>query len=702
MSKIDLDPITSGYNLSKINANFQKVEDELNNKVLYRDSPAGEPNSMSSNLDMNSKSILNANKISSNILELGGVQVVPTSVAVDPYNGTREALRRSYAEAGYNLVDGSFETGGVLVNANDVLLQEATGKAFSGPAGTVAAGTNPASGGFVDKSEVATSASAISNANGGSVQDFIDNIDQVHTRTFANVDAMLAFNGLQEGQTVETLEFNLPILSKWGVVTALQPTEFGLALQNGLFARLLSDDGDLRHYGVGGDDDETDRVQFALDNGARLFRNIEPSVTSINLPTRDYTFDNSVIKRVDTYTGNDHLLSFADGCQCNGSLIYLESNNAGNDNPSTPVNTCVFGKNFRAGRVIASKINRGTNVVYANRITGDFYCSYMKSSNFDYAGGRVFAADSTGLVRIDTFESINCGVKGFSVNGGMGVDHISFGSYTAKTDSSNTAGDGFLVDTNEDNTVINVQKVTIESYNIGGWYSNAVKVENTDTLSIGDGGLFCGGSNINRSSLRAAVKNLNVGNLKYGSQLRNYAEKSSIQSLTFETNSAAHANNYPYRIDNLFGNVDTVFNINSLTVIGDSALIGVVGAIRVEPSVDKIKGVIGLYNTPNNLNLLSYSTFNTTGNVGMISIGAVNGLNTTQFGPVLSRNTLFQFGLRLFRHTTIPTWGDYKKGDRIEIINPAVGSPWAYVAIADVQDASVDNSNFKALGIVAV
>lgn len=154
MSKIDLDPITSGYNLSKINANFQKVEDELNNKVLYRNPPAGEPNSMSSNLDMNSRSILNANKISSNVLELGGVQVVPTSLAIDPYNGTREALRRSYAEAGYNLVDGSFEAGGTLVNANDVLLQERTGKGFTGPAGEVAAGTNPASGGFVDRSGI--------------------------------------------------------------------------------------------------------------------------------------------------------------------------------------------------------------------------------------------------------------------------------------------------------------------------------------------------------------------------------------------------------------------------------------------------------------------------------------------------------------------------------------------------------------------
>lgn len=65
---------------------------------------------------------------------------------------TRESLRRSYAEAGYNLVDGSFEAGGTLVNANDVLLQESTGKAFSGPAGVVVAGTNPSSGGFVDRS----------------------------------------------------------------------------------------------------------------------------------------------------------------------------------------------------------------------------------------------------------------------------------------------------------------------------------------------------------------------------------------------------------------------------------------------------------------------------------------------------------------------------------------------------------------------
>lgn len=89
-------------------------------------------------------------------LTTGGISVGAWMSRFDPELRvqTREALRRSYAEAGYNLVDGSFEAGGALVNSSDVLLQERTGKAFSGPAGTVPAGTNPTSGGFVNVSHL--------------------------------------------------------------------------------------------------------------------------------------------------------------------------------------------------------------------------------------------------------------------------------------------------------------------------------------------------------------------------------------------------------------------------------------------------------------------------------------------------------------------------------------------------------------------
>lgn len=95
-----------------------------------------------------------------------GVSVFQNAVAgneTDPNSGgagwTRpdlqvmELYRRSYAEAGYNVV-GTFQAGFTLVNANDVGIDLATGKGYTGPAGTVAAGTDPASGGVVDVSAV--------------------------------------------------------------------------------------------------------------------------------------------------------------------------------------------------------------------------------------------------------------------------------------------------------------------------------------------------------------------------------------------------------------------------------------------------------------------------------------------------------------------------------------------------------------------
>lgn len=48
-----------------LNQNFNNIESELQNKVLYRDNPDGEPNAMQNDLDMNSFSILNAGEISS-------------------------------------------------------------------------------------------------------------------------------------------------------------------------------------------------------------------------------------------------------------------------------------------------------------------------------------------------------------------------------------------------------------------------------------------------------------------------------------------------------------------------------------------------------------------------------------------------------------------------------------------------------------
>lgn len=59
MSKIELNTTISDFGWSQINANFQEIEDEFNNKVLYRTNPAGETNVMNNDLDMNGHHIYN-------------------------------------------------------------------------------------------------------------------------------------------------------------------------------------------------------------------------------------------------------------------------------------------------------------------------------------------------------------------------------------------------------------------------------------------------------------------------------------------------------------------------------------------------------------------------------------------------------------------------------------------------------------------
>lgn len=59
MPKIVLPDTNGGFNISTINNNFQAIQNELNNKVLYRDNPVGEVNTLQTNIDANGKRITN-------------------------------------------------------------------------------------------------------------------------------------------------------------------------------------------------------------------------------------------------------------------------------------------------------------------------------------------------------------------------------------------------------------------------------------------------------------------------------------------------------------------------------------------------------------------------------------------------------------------------------------------------------------------
>lgn len=72
MAKITIPNISSGYlSTTALNNAFDSIETELNNKVLYRNNPNGEPNQMEDDIDMNGYKLLNVGDV-----EVNGVNII--------------------------------------------------------------------------------------------------------------------------------------------------------------------------------------------------------------------------------------------------------------------------------------------------------------------------------------------------------------------------------------------------------------------------------------------------------------------------------------------------------------------------------------------------------------------------------------------------------------------------------------------------
>lgn len=125
----------------------------------------------------------------------------------------REALRRSYAEAGYNLVDGSFEAGGAVTAVTDVLLYETEGKAYSWGGVTpknVPAGSTPASSGGIG----AAAWIDRSSAKNAFIQDGPDAVHRTAQDKMRDIIDARDFGALFDGVNDDTDGINKAIKSK--------------------------------------------------------------------------------------------------------------------------------------------------------------------------------------------------------------------------------------------------------------------------------------------------------------------------------------------------------------------------------------------------------------------------------------------------------------------------------------------------------
>lgn len=121
MAKITINNILASFaSTTSINARFQQIEEELNNKVLYRDNPIGEANEMKGPLDMGGFGILNANAL--NIQDDSGVAIADAigfakEWAVNPINTLVSIEAGGDGVSEYSARHHAFFAGGSETNA---------------------------------------------------------------------------------------------------------------------------------------------------------------------------------------------------------------------------------------------------------------------------------------------------------------------------------------------------------------------------------------------------------------------------------------------------------------------------------------------------------------------------------------------------------------------------------------------------------
>lgn len=130
MSKIVLNDLTNTYNPVSINENFTRIETEFQNKVLYRNNPIGEANTLESDIDANSKSIYNVDNLTvSGTLSAGGINFDAINSALvwrGAWNGgTTYSLSDAVTHLGSSYIANTSNSGSTPPSASwDLLAQK--------------------------------------------------------------------------------------------------------------------------------------------------------------------------------------------------------------------------------------------------------------------------------------------------------------------------------------------------------------------------------------------------------------------------------------------------------------------------------------------------------------------------------------------------------------------------------------------------
>lgn len=164
----------------------------------------------------------------------------------------REDWRRTLADAGFNLVDGSFEQGGVVTSSTDALWHAAAGKVY------VYSGTFPKTvmeGSVPDSNWAVVSDASMRQWVYDTIPFYFNSVNDMTTGTTVS-GKVIPF---KTGSVVVTLrnKFNIPCLSRWRISATQDTNTYSITIPFVGFANLICEhEINVAAFGLGGTDVE--------------------------------------------------------------------------------------------------------------------------------------------------------------------------------------------------------------------------------------------------------------------------------------------------------------------------------------------------------------------------------------------------------------------------------------------------------------
>lgn len=546
MAKINLNDIVSGFNLSKINDNFQKIATALNDNVLWRKNVEGEPNQMQNDLDMNGQRIYN--------LPAPVADHEPARKAdLDSVNNPAKLLR---------VEDVNIPAFPNAVNRRNRLVS------FDNEGNpTVEFPSNDSATALRQAIQTPTGSDPVSG--------------------FTSYSELRAYTG--SATTVRIIRKTLSGTFDRDPSDTTSPDNGGTIIIDGngiRWKRRFADIAKISWWGVGEDGAVDDKVliDLALNYCSSAGLAISFAKDSINTSGgHSYTgtifSSGSVLKRTANYSGSSPILELPNTSKVIGKLTF---------DGNFPLEV---GQNF--GSLLVSGDNVSADeLIFRNTpctftlstqlrglvVTGDnFNVNVLKGFNSGYSTVQLQLNKALSSFHIGRLESYNHDFKAFVCNGSVGsVDSIVFDSINTLTNTTQDASDCILIDTGSNKSILNVKSVHIGYAKLSGAKSQPLKLENVETFTFGSLYLRPSVSVISAgSAARLAVKNVIGDSITFERQwLRLFAENFNVRSLVTVDQTNV---NIVRADDSIFTNRNS-FTVDKIQVLGSTTtLVQVLG-----------------------------------------------------------------------------------------------------------------------------